>query len=202
MDMLCAHCEAHDRRARELCVPLVADPFVFSPTVDGGRPLAPDFVTHRVAVLKQHLGIDEKRPETIALEDEALRLHRGERAARPAGRPGPAPTGAMSYAEIGRQLGRTGRWASAAVAAAERREQVGGRPGRVRFDGSILALRKFTSTELLDAGFNISMVAQRQGHGPAVLIKHYAKARASADRRAAEHLGRIVHGTGDVASGR
>jgi hypothetical protein len=62
------------------------------------------------------------------------------------------------------------------------------------FDGSILALRKFTSSELLDAGFNISMVAQRQGHGPQVLVKHYAKARRSADRKAAEHLGRVVHG--------
>ena len=63
------------------------------------------------------------------------------------------------------------------------------------FDGSILALRKFTSTELLDAGFNVSMVAQRQGHGPEVLVKHYAKARQSADRKAADHLGRVVHGT-------
>jgi hypothetical protein len=62
------------------------------------------------------------------------------------------------------------------------------------FDGSILALRKFTSSELLDAGFNISMVATRQGHGPQVLMKHYAKARQSAGRRSAEHLGRAVHG--------
>ncbi len=57
-----------------------------------------------------------------------------------------------------------------------------------------IALRKFTSSELLDAGFNISMVAQRQGHGPQVLAKHYAKRRRSADRKAAEHLGRVVHG--------
>jgi hypothetical protein len=61
------------------------------------------------------------------------------------------------------------------------------------FDGSILALRKFTSSELLDAGFNVSMVAQRQGHGTQVLVKHYAKGRVSADRKAAEHLGRVVH---------
>ena len=61
------------------------------------------------------------------------------------------------------------------------------------FDGSILALRKFTSSELLDNGFNISMVAQRQGHGPQVLAKHYAKSRRSAERKAADHLGRVVH---------
>ena len=47
--------------------------------------------------------------------------------------------------------------------------------------------------ELLDAGFNISMVAQRQGHGPQVLVKHYARSRPSADRKAAEHLGQVVH---------
>ena len=73
------------------------------------------------------------------------------------------------------------------------------KPGRpaaatLDFDGSIVALRKFTSSELLDAGFNLSMVAQRQGHGPQVLTRHYSKSRASADKRAAEHLGRVVHG--------
>jgi hypothetical protein len=56
-----------------------------------------------------------------------------------------------------------------------------------------LGLRKFTSSELLDTGFNVSAVAQRQGHGPQVLTKHYSKARRSADRKAAEHLGRLVH---------
>jgi hypothetical protein len=40
----------------------------------------------------------------------------------------------------------------------------------------------------------ISMVAQRQGHGPQVLVKHYARSRPSADRKAAEHLGQVVHG--------
>lgn len=59
----------------------------------------------------------------------------------------------------------------------------------------IPALRTFTSSELLDAGFNVSMVAQRQGHGPQVLVKHYAKSRRSSDRKAAEHLGRLVHET-------
>ena len=62
----------------------------------------------------------------------------------------------------------------------------------VTFGGSLLALRRFTSSELLDAGFNVSMVAQRQGYGAQVLIKHYAKGRVTADRNAAEHLGRVV----------
>ena len=62
------------------------------------------------------------------------------------------------------------------------------------FNLSFNGFRKFTSSELLDAGFNISVVAQRQGHGPEVLAKHYSQARMSARRRAANHLGRIVHG--------
>ena len=37
--------------------PLAADPFVFSLGVDGSRPMPPDFVTKRVALLKEHLGI-------------------------------------------------------------------------------------------------------------------------------------------------
>jgi hypothetical protein len=56
-----------------------------------------------------------------------------------------------------------------------------------------VALRRFTSSELFDAGFNISVVARRQGHGPQVLVKHYAKARASPDRKAADYLGQVVH---------
>jgi hypothetical protein len=38
--------------------------------------MPPDYVTRRVALLKEHLGIADKRAETIALEDEALRLFR------------------------------------------------------------------------------------------------------------------------------
>ena len=95
------------------------------------------------------------------------------------------------------------RWVAAsggralAVATAQRREHANS-PGRghLEFDGSILAFRKFTSSELLDAGFNVSVVAQRQGHGPQVLTRHYSKSRASSDKRAAEHLGRVVHGKG------
>lgn len=105
----------------------------------------------------------------------------------------------MTYKEIGAHFGRSERWASLAVASAKRREAARARGEELHFDGSILALRKFTSSELLDAGFNISMVAQRQGHGPQVLTKHYSKSRRSADRKAAEHLGRVIHG-GHAAS--
>ena len=100
----------------------------------------------------------------------------------------------MSFREIGTALGRSERWATLAVETAERREKaMAAGLGKVDFDGSILALRKFTSSELLDAGFNISMVAQRQCHGTQVLAWHYSRARDSSDRKAAEHLGRVVH---------
>ncbi len=38
--------------------------------------MPPDLFTKRVAVLKGHLGIDDKRPDVVALEDMALRLRR------------------------------------------------------------------------------------------------------------------------------
>jgi integrase len=196
MDMLLRHCAHMDERA-ELCGLKVApDAFVFSLALDCSAPMPPDYVTKRVALLKEHLGIANKRAETIALEDEALRMYRLPPKPRRAGQTGRSTVGGMSYEAIGKQLGRSERWATLAVASAERREAVQARGDRTHtmFDGSILALRKFTSSELLDAGFNISMVAQRQGHGPQVLAKHYAKARRSADRKAAEHLGRVVHG--------
>ena len=75
----------------------------------------------------------------------------------------------MSFRDIAHTLGRSERWANLAVAAAERREVARAAGRDLDFDGSILALRKFTSTALLDAGFNLSVVAQRQGHGPQVI---------------------------------
>lgn len=192
--MLRRHCDSMDERARSAGVELCEDPFLFSLSDDCAVPIPPDYFTKRVAVLKGHLGIEEKRPETVALEDEALRLRRMPAGPRPPGKPGPAPKGGRSFREIGEQLGRSERWAMLAVGAAERREQARATGlGRNQFDGSIIALRKFTSSELLDAGFNIGMVAQRQGHGPEVLKRHYSKSRASADKKAAEHLGRVVH---------
>lgn len=194
LQMLRRHCEQMDDRAADFGAAIVSDAFVFSLAPDCSTAIPPDFVTKRVAVLKDYLGIAEKSAKTIELEDEALRLFRQPRKSRPAGMTGPAPAGAMSYREIGERLKRSERWAALAVASAQRREAAAERGLKLDFDGSILALRKFTSSELLDAGFNISMVAARQGHGPGVLVKHYAKSRGSADRKAAEHLGRIVHG--------
>ncbi len=195
MAMLRRHCAEMDERAASSGAVLGPDAFVFSLALDCSVPMPPDLVTKRVAVLKAHLGIEDKRPETIALEDEALRLRRAKPVPRAAGRTGPLPDGGLSFREIGRQLGKSDRWAAMAVAAAQRREAARSSSlVSAPFDGSILALRKFTSSELLDAGFNISMVAQRQGHGAGVLAKHYAKSRRSSDRQAAEHLGRVVHG--------
>jgi integrase len=194
MAMLQRHCERMDERAAVFGVEVASDAFVFSLAPDCSLPLAADYLTKQVAVLKEHLGISNKRPETIAREDEALRLFRQDAEHRPQGKTGPALRGGLSYREIGERLGRSTKWAFDAVASAQRREQAAERGAVEAFDGSILALRRFTSSELLDAGFNISMVAQRQGHGPQVLVKHYARSRPSADRKAADHLGRVVHG--------
>jgi integrase len=192
--MLRRHCEEMDERAAQWGTTVGDDAFVFSLEPDCARPMPPGFLTRRVGVLKELLGIADKRPETIALEDEALRLYRGTPERRPAGRAGPSPKGAMTYAAIGRRLGRSQRWAALAVVAAERREVAVARGLRLRFDGSVQGLRRFTSTELLDAGFNVSVVAGRQGHSPQVLVEHYSRRRQAEDGRAARHLGRAVHG--------
>ncbi len=193
--MLKRHCDQMGARAKAAGVDLDPDPYLFSAARDSSTALPPDQLTKEVAVLKGYLGIERKSPEVVELEEKALRLRRSAPTNRPAGRPGPEPKGGMSFREIGMTLGRSERWASLAVAAAERREKAGA-AGRTElsFDGSILGLRKFTSSELLDAGFNVSVVAERQGHGPQVLTRHYSKSRASSDKRAAEHLGRVVHG--------
>jgi integrase len=193
MAMLIRLGRRQDEMAAQAGISLVDDPFLFTQEPDASTPLPPDTLTKRVAVLKEHLGIADKRPETIEREDEALRLYKAAAPSRPAGKPGPAPSGSASYADIGAALGRSDRWAVLAVRSAQRRASAKSAGRELDFDGSVLALRKFTSTELLDAGFNISMVAQRQGHGTQVLAKHYAKGRRSADRNAASHLGRVIH---------
>ena len=62
------------------------------------------------------------------------------------------------------------------------------------FDANILAMRKWTSTELMDAGFNPSAVSERQGHTVQVMLNNYSSRRASADQAAADHLGNKVFG--------
>ena len=66
------------------------------------------------------------------------------------------------------------------------------------FDATILAMRKWTSTELMDAGFNPSAVSERQGHTVQVMLTNYSSRRASADQAAADHLGSKVHRTKDL----
>lgn len=61
------------------------------------------------------------------------------------------------------------------------------------FDATILAMRKWTTTELMDAGFNPSTVSGRQGHTVQVMLTNYSSRRASADQAAADHLGAAVH---------
>ena len=154
IDMLLRHCALMDERA-ELCGLKVApDAFVFSLAFDCSAPMPPDYVTKRVALLKEHLGIANKRAETIALEDEALRMYRQPPKPRRAGQAGRSTVGGMPYEAIGRQLGRSERWATLAVASAKRREAVQAQSDRTHtmFDGSILALRKFTCRHLLTAG--------------------------------------------------
>ena len=183
-----------ERAAAQLGIDLSGDAFLFSREPDASKPLHPEYMTRQLAKVKDLLGVPDKHPETIAMEDDALHLFReGDGQPRPPGRTGPRPKGALSYKEIGRRLGRSERWAWAAVRAAERREAAADRGDVEWFDGSLLGLRKFTSSELLDSGFNIAIVAERQGHNPQVLAKHYTKSRRSADRKAATHLGQLIH---------
>lgn len=192
LNMLLRHAGEMAERAAMFGLALSADAYVFSLEPDCSKPILSTRVTKRLQILKSYLGVEDKHSETIALEQEALRLRR-EGSVDRSGRPGPRPFdgAAMSYDDIATMLGRTQMWAKRACEAALRREQVGvHRDFNLSFNG----LRKFTSSELLDAGFNLSVVAQRPGHGPEVLAKHYSKARLSARRKAAEHLGRVVHG--------
>lgn len=193
LEMLRRHCELMDERAALFGLTVPKDGFVFSLEPDCSKAISPDYFTKRVGELKDHLGIADKSPAVIELEDQALALRRQPLGPRPAGKTGPLPTGGMSYVDIGKKLKRSERWAAMAVKSAERREAALLRDVQFDFDGSIIALRKFTSSELLDAGFNVTLVAQRQGHGPQVLVKHYAKGRKSADKKAAEHLGSVLH---------
>ena len=62
------------------------------------------------------------------------------------------------------------------------------------FDATILALRKWTTSELMDAGFNPAAVSGRQGHTVQVMLHHYSTRRQSADKAAADHLGQRIHG--------
>ena len=131
VELLARHLEDMDHRAALAGARVAADAFVFSLEADCSKPMRPDYMTRRTAVLRKHLGLAEGS-----------------------------------------------------------------------FDATILALRKFTSTELMDAGFNPSLVSGRQGHAVQVMLQHYSKGRRSADRAAAEHLGHRVHGDRSASKAR
>jgi integrase len=76
MAMLLRHCERMDERAAACGVEIAPDSFVFSLEPDCSVPMSTHYVTKQVAKLKEHLGIENKAPATIAREDEALRLFR------------------------------------------------------------------------------------------------------------------------------
>jgi hypothetical protein len=120
--MLDRHSRQMDECAALAGVQLADDPFVFSLELDCSKPMPPAYVTRQLAKVKDILGIPDKRPETIVLEDKALRLFRSGTVDRRPGKPGPMSEGAMSYPEIGRRLGRSQKWAFNAVASALRRE--------------------------------------------------------------------------------
>ena len=121
-------------------------------------------------MLKGHLGIEHKDPEVMALEDEALRFRRSTPASHPKGRPVPQPRGGMSLREIGETWTQRAMGQPGGGFGNDEKAEAAGRT-HLNFDGSILGPRKFTSSELLDAGFNISVVAERQGHGPQELTR-------------------------------
>lgn len=174
-------------------VPVADDAFLFSLAPDCSTPMSAGYFTNQVAKLKDHLGIPDKRPATIALEDEALRLFRLPPQRRPPGRPGRKPKGGMSYDDIGRALNRSGQWAKNAVTSARRREELA-QQTKPR------ALRRVDprppKVQLQRAP---RRRVQREGRRrpprphPDTLLRHHAKRRDSADIQAAEHLGQVAH---------
>jgi integrase len=74
--MLERHCAQMDARADQVGVQIGPGGFVFSLEPDCSLPMPAEYLTRQVAKLKAHLGIATKRPEVVALEDEALRLFR------------------------------------------------------------------------------------------------------------------------------
>jgi hypothetical protein len=87
--MLLRHIAQMGERADAHGTRIAPDAYTFSLEIDCSTPMPADHVTKRVAVLKEHLGIADKRPATIALEQQALALYRGERRPRPPGKRGP-----------------------------------------------------------------------------------------------------------------
>ena len=85
MAMLLRHFVSMDERAAACGLKVAPDAFVFSLEPDCSLPMSADYLTGRVAVLKEYVGIANKRPEVVAREDEALRLFRQPAKRRPKG---------------------------------------------------------------------------------------------------------------------
>lgn len=60
-------------------------------------------------MLKEHLGIEEKTPQAVALEDRALELYRLPRRRRQPGQRGGVPAGRQRHKEIGEELDRSAK---------------------------------------------------------------------------------------------
>ena len=73
MESLRMHCKQIDERAALFGATVSEDGYVFSLEPECSRAMPPYYVTKRVSELKDHLGIADKKPETIALQDQALR---------------------------------------------------------------------------------------------------------------------------------
>jgi hypothetical protein len=86
--MLERHCAERDERAALFGVEVPSDGFVVSLEPDWSLPMPAEYLTRQLAVLKPHLGISTKGPDTIALEDKALRLFRQPPGRRPPGNGG------------------------------------------------------------------------------------------------------------------
>ena len=89
--MLQRQCELMDERAVALAVEVGPDGFVFSLAADCAQPMPPDFLTKRVGELKDHLGIADTKPETIALQTQALKALSPQAPRSSSGRPGYRP---------------------------------------------------------------------------------------------------------------
>lgn len=187
MEFLRRHCEQLRKKAANDGVEIAGDPFLFASTVFCTDPIDPGWLTKQAGIVKETLGIDDKSPEVREREDEALAMRRERPSDRPYSMTGPRPQG-MSYREIGEAFAKSAQWAMKACQSAERRERAKALGLNLDFNGSILGLRKFTSTELLDAGFSPRAIAEREGNSAQMILKHYADKRKSADAAMRDHM--------------
>ena len=161
--MLERHCDHMDERAHLADVTVGTDPFLFSLVADCSKAMPPDYLTKRVGVLKGYLGIEDKRPESSPSKKRHSACadclpHHGRTAGRDHRPAAGCPSARSADNSVAASAGRV-------LPCGRRTPEHAAESGHtgLDFDGSILTLRKFTSSELLDAGFNVSMVANDKG---------------------------------------